>query len=389
MFVVVRVILRSKNLFDKTHTQFYTHVMTTAGFEKAMLLQNMPMFKKCLDMGHDHSEQDFFNRTPMFGLRYCSNASVEEFVDVLSAFLDAGADINHIDCFGNTLLLLSEIDNLGVALVQVGACVNYEWGDLSKRGLANAASYGCTRTIDAIVATRLDLPNQVQPKEFDSSLDRAAKAMSYNPGLDDMTGIVKLIVDYGANPNKWSTLHYSVRKNHVLVSTLVSLGARVDSLAWDFYRGVKNTPLHRTPDMITVDVLEALQSTEFDINSRDASGSTPLMALMKVGSKLHSEEDIMTRFIWLTERGASCLPVDNKGKRVSAMIRSKASPFKEMIAARIKDENWLKRRGMVLWRRRLRRSRSRTRRGRRRNSVVFNVVALHIDGLFRHIVTYL
>lgn len=356
------------------------------GFDKAVIEGNPEMFKVCISKGFDHSKLDFFTRTPMFGLRFCHYASVDAFVDVLRAFIDAGADINHLDTFGNTLLLLSEIDNLGVALVQVGADISYELQDHSKRALTNAAVYGCTRTIDAIVQSRLGRPDQIQQEQFDSYLDNAAKRLAYNVMMDDMSGIVKLVVDYGANPNKWSTLHHSVRSNHLLVSTLVSLGAKTDTLEWDFSRGVRNTPLHRMTDMVYKDVFDALVTPTTDFDVKDLSGATPLMAMMKVRTFLYSDETILAKFNWLIERGASCLPIDKNRQRVSSMFRSKFSPFKELIAARIKDENWLKRRGLVLMRDRNRRW---VRRSSRNFSLEDRVARLNADGVFRHIVTFL
>ena len=171
-----------------------------------------------MKIGLDPSAQDFFSRTAVFGLRFCLDASVDEFVDVLREFKDAGANIDHVDMFGNNLLLMTEVDNLGVALVEVGARISYDWQNYNKRGLANAAIYGCPRTIDAMVLSRVKQKNPFGQEDFDSCFDQAAKTVAYNPVFADMTGIVKLVDDYGANPNRWSTLHYGVRLNHVLVS---------------------------------------------------------------------------------------------------------------------------------------------------------------------------
>lgn len=359
------------------------------GFNKAAFLQSIPKFKECLENGVDHSTQDFFGRTPIFGLRHCHGASAKEFFDILRAFMHAGADINHTDSFGNTLLLMTKNDNLGTALVQVGATISYDLQDYSKRGLANAAVYGCTRTIDAMVKSRWGRPDQIHQRDFDSCLDMASKILAYNPAMDDMSGIIKLIVGYGANPNTWSTLHYSVKSNHVLVQTLVSLGARTDTLAWDFSRGVKNTPLHRITGMVTLGVFEALVQPDTDFNIRDGSGATPLVAMMKAMSLLYSDEVVMTRMNWLMERGASFLPVDNKGKRVSEMVRSKHAPFKKLIVARIREENWLKRKWIVLLRHLFVCGilKKRTRYGTR--TFVGNVARFPIEGVFRHVVTYL
>lgn len=357
-------------------------------FVKAHILQSIPLFKECLSIGLDHSKQDFFDRTAIFGLRFCRDASVDEFVDVLRAFKAAGANIDHVDMFGNTLLLMTEVDNLGVALVKVGARISYDWNNYTKRGLANAAIYGCPRTIDAMVLSRVKQQNRFRQEDFDSCFDQAAKTVAYNPVFDDMTGIVKLVVDYGANPNKWNTLHYGVRHNHVLVSTLVSLGANTDTLAWDCFRKEYNTPLHRIADMMTVDVLDALVNPSTDFDIRDGAGRSPLMSLMRTTPSLHSDHAIMIRFNWLLERGASCLPKDNGGNRVSDMPRSERWPFKQMIAARIRDENWNKRRQLVLMREILS-NRTRLRRSTRNAQLLRKVADMPVDGVFRHIITYL
>lgn len=357
------------------------------GFEKASFLQSVTSFKQCLEDGIDHSTQDVFGRTPMFGLRFCVEASVDDFVDVLCAFTRVGADINHIDSFGDTLLLVSQNDNLGAALVRVGANISYELLDYSKRGLANAATYGCTRTIDEMVRSRLRRPDRIRQSHFDSCFDQAAKILAYNPAMCDMTGIVKLVVDYGANPNTWNTLHYSVKRNHVLVRTLISLGARWNTRAWDFSRGVRNTPLHRVVEMVSFDVFEALVQPDTDFNARDSSGATPLMAMMK--TLLHPDEDMLDKMNWLIERGASCLHVDNKGRRASVMIRSSYAPFKELIAARIREENWVKRRGIVLMRHRFVCGIRKKRGMYGAKTLIEKVASFPVEGVFRHIVTFL
>ena len=360
-----------------------------AGFQKAVLLQSIPVFRQCLDAGLDHSAEDAIGRTPLFGLRYCHGASTKDFVCILRAFIVAGADINHIDMLGNTLLLMTENDNLGTALVQVGAIISYDVDHYRKRALANAAVYGCTRTIDAIVASRWGLPDQIHQRDFDLCLDMASKILAYNPNMHDMSGVIKLIVDYGADPNTWRTLHYSVRSNRVLVKTLISLGARTDTLAWDFSSGVNNTPLHRIMGIVTYDVFEALVQPNTDMNIRDGSGATPLMAMMKVMSLPYPDHDIITRMGWLIDRGASFLPKDYMGKRISDMARSEDAPFKNFISAKIKDENWLKRREMVLSRHRFIRGIRKKRSRHGTPGLTGRVVGHPIEGIFRHIVTFL
>lgn len=367
------------------------------GFDDAVLYQDILMFKNVIEGGADVSAKDMFDCTPIFNLRSMERATKDEFVEVLRAFIDAGADVNSKDLFGNTLLLVAENDDLGVALVEVGAAIDYEWQNLSKRGLANAAVSGCTRTIDAMVISRLGGPHEFKQKDFDTCLDRAARALAGNGFELCMSGITKLLLDYGANVNKWNTLHHCLKVNVPLVSTLIAFGADTAALVYDFERGVLNTPLHRVAEIESPEVFQALvANSTHDFNARDESGSTPLMALMTGSSRLlyqNRDERVRTRFDWLVDRGASCLPSDHKGRRVSEMTKSKSSPFKELIAGRVRDENWEKRRGLVMVRqilyKRLCSTRSDFLGGHDEcTRIVKKVAGFSIEGIFRHIVTF-
>lgn len=165
-----------------------TRAMDT-GFGDAILYQDIGMMKNTILAGADLSQKDFFDRTPIFGLRWFDRLTKEEYVDVLHALINAGAEVNHIDFFGNTLLLMTENDTLGVALVEVGASIDYVWLNSSKRGLANAAVYGCTRTIDAMINSRLGGPDEFKQQDFDTCLDRAARRMAFDGIALDMSGI--------------------------------------------------------------------------------------------------------------------------------------------------------------------------------------------------------
>lgn len=65
---------------------------------------------------------------------------------------------------------------------------------------------------------------------------------------------------------------------------------------------------------------------------------------------LASEAYLSERFAWLMGSGASCLPFDHIGRRVSQTCWGKRQPFKNWIAARVRAENWAKRRVLVLLR---------------------------------------
>lgn len=69
-----------------------------------------------------------------------------------------------------------------------------------------------------------------------------------------------------------------------------------------------------------------------------------------LSEEVASEVYVGERFAWLVGRGASCLAFDNSGQRVSQTLWGKRQPFKSLIAARVRDENWAKRRVFVLLR---------------------------------------
>lgn len=179
------------------------------------------------------------------------------------------------------------------------------------------------------------------------------------------------------------------------MSTLIAFGADVQAMAWDFERGVKNTPLHRVANIKFHDAFEALVgNSKHDFNARDKLGSTPLMSLMECWSGMHSDEYLMIRFRWLLGHGASCLPVNAEGLRVSDMHRSQVSPFKDLIARRVRDENWGKHKGVVIARqvlcKRLRSTSPDFLAGHDElTRLVKKVAGLHIEGIFRKIATFL
>lgn len=372
--------------------------MVVTGFDRATINGDVAGFLKCVRSGHNLGKVDFFRRTPIFGLRFCDRASVDEFVEVLHAFIDGGANIDHIDAFGNSLLVMAELDNLGVALVRVGARIRYTYGYLTKRALANAAMYACTQTMDAIILLCLDegeVGCEERKNELDSCLDQAARMLAFNSYLCNMSGIVMLVRKYGADVDRWNTLHSCVRSNHTLVSTLLELGANPSNLAWDVYRRVNNTPLHRVSDMTCVRVFDALigEVHTLDIDAVDSVGATPLMSLMKTPDAVHSDNHIYTRLSWLVERGCSFLPFDSEGKRVSASTTRAGSalPFDQVISAGIRRENWRKRRGMIFMRV-VAMSATKPRlppKKRRPCTLIATVAECGIEGVFRHIVTFL
>lgn len=290
--------------------------------------------------------QDMHQRTVLFNLE-SFDASAGDFLTVLQLYGAIGGDLDHKDCEGNSLLMRNPNDNLGMALVWAGASAYYSHSGVWKRGLTVAAAKGCRGTMEAIVAR--DAPDQ----EFvDRSLNAAALRLSNDMHEQDMSGIQRLVDVYGANVNRCGTLANCVHRNPLVVSALISLGADRTRFVWDWERGLRNTALHRAVESDSVHVFQALalnlSADEWSV--RDEFGFTPMMTLLS--ERTASEDYLRLRFDWLVERGASCLPFDDSGRRVSGTFWGQRQPFRGLIAARVCEENWAKRRGFILLRKR-------------------------------------
>lgn len=156
-------------------------------------------------------------------------------------------------------------------------------------------------------------------------------------------------------------------------------------LVGDWQRVLKNTALHRVAECQNLDVFEALalKLSPVELDVRDERGSTPLMTLLREG--IASEDYLRQRFDWLVGSGASCLPFDDNGKRVSETPWGKKQPFRTLIAARVCEEKWTKRRGFI----RLRKRGVDADDGDENDSLLLEVASLMEFGVFKHIVGYL
>lgn len=289
---------------------------------------------------------DMNQRTPLFRLE-SFDASAEDFARVLEVYASAGGDFDHMDHQGNSMLMWTSNDALGVALVCAGASTYYFRKSFRKRALAMAAVHGCLKTMEAIVAR--DSPdNDFVTRSFHA----AALQISYDSEVQDMSGIYKLACDYGAGVNRCGTLARCVDRNPFVISALVSLGADRSMLVWDWQRGLKNTAVHRVAETQALDVYQALvfNLAPEELGVGDEFGRTSLMTLLS--EDVASEEYLRQRFDWLVESGASCLPFNDNGKRVSNTLWGQRRPFSDLIAARVREENWLKRRGFLFLRKR-------------------------------------
>lgn len=81
------------------------------------------------------------------------------------------------------------------------------------------------------------------------------------------------------------------------------------------------------------------------------------------------------------QRGVSCLPLDDYGMRASQTRWGRTQPFRDLIAARVREENWGKRRGFMV----LRKRGVDTDDGGESDLVVPRVAFLAEFGVFKHI----
>lgn len=281
---------------------------------------------------------DLTRRTALFKLDRFA-ASVEDFLNVVLLMKNMGGDLNHLDHEENSVLMRTKNNAFGVALVRAGALTYYDKKGRKKRALAMAAAHGCLLTMEAIAFR--DYPGQ---DYVDRCFHSAALQLSYDRSVVDMSCLLKLVDEYGANVDRCGTLARCVDRNAFVVSTLVQLGADRAARSWDWQRGKLNSPVHRVAECQYVDVYEALVFNLLarDLDLGDEHGCTPLMTLLS--ETVASEAYISERFAWLMGSGASCLPFDHIGRRVSQTCWGKRQPFKNWIAARVRAENWAKRR---------------------------------------------
>lgn len=162
------------------------------------------------------------------------------------------------------------------------------------------------------------------------------------------------LVDAEAQINSDRILDDVADTNPHLVLTLIGLGAYVNG-GWNSRRRVLNSPLHGIYHM-NREVFDILIRHGADVNWRGDKGFTPVMERMygctdRGGMYPNlSEECHADRFRWLVGEGASCLLRDDRGNSVSDTVRGKTPVFRELVSRAVGDENWGRRRGVILLR---------------------------------------
>lgn len=174
--------------------------------------------------------------------------------------------------------------------------------------------------------------------------------MVYRNGDEYEFPFLGTLVAAGAEINAHRILDDVSETNTHLVSTLIELGADLDG-GWDYRRQMLNSPLHGIFHM-NDGVFNMLIGHGTDVKWGGGHGFTAMMELMSSeadASNLwagHHEE----KFQWLVGAGASCLIGDDLRHRVSDTVVGRKPAFRELIKRAIGDENWGRRRALILLR---------------------------------------
>lgn len=301
---------------------------------------------------------------PIHSLLRVNGGSFRQFDEVLRLFLARGVNIG-------SALDFAHGDNLRAALIKNGVSVK-EGRPLLVRSVLGEQH----ETVKAI------LERGVVPIK---GLNRAFSALCEVYRLRDYFEFPYLykLVHAGAQINSDRILDDVADTNPHLVLTLIGLGAYVNG-GWHSRRRVLNSPLHGICHM-SREVFDILIRHGADVNWRGEKGFTPVMELMHgvagQGGEL-SEACHAERFRWLVGEGASCLLRDDRGNLVSDTVRGKTPAFRELISRAIGNENWGRRRVVILLRVALCFHEE-------RGDVVLGAATIPCVGVFRKIVSFL
>lgn len=177
---------------------------------------------KLLELGADTELANEYGRTPLLNVaRESGNA------DMARILVDHGADINAVDVFGDTPIILAAWRGFS-AIVNLLLDHNAEvpvTGDTAVRLVRNAAERGLDRLMSLMVTRGVDL--SIGSRHGGSLLHAAAMGGS--------AGIVSLLLEQGLTVNEadvfgWTPLHYASGKGrYAAAEILIEHGADVNA----------------------------------------------------------------------------------------------------------------------------------------------------------------
>lgn len=198
---------------------------------------------------------------------------------------------------------------------------------------------------------------------------------------------ISTLVEFGAGVNERRVLDQCSRCNADLVTNLIQLGADVRG-GWNKCTLQSTSPMHCIFAM-NRHVFDILIANGAEVDFKDSEGCSPLMELIQTPRGC-DEDEIKVKFGWLISNGASCSAVNNNGEGLFDTERGKTEPYRGIISERVRHENWQRRKGIVMFRDALYRSRAQPVVGvNRLSALVTGLVATGGDGVFRLLVAYI
>jgi ankyrin repeat protein len=212
--------------------------MSDIVLHKAVLKNDVELFKTLLAQGVSTEQRDGKERTPIF------RAAHRGYDEIILILLDANADPNAIDKWGNTPLF-------------------------------EAAQQGYITSMNLLIAS--DAIVDIKNKHTETPLYIAVR--------NNQTLVAKQFLKKNADPNVWvegktfAPLHYAAMRSDVdLLEALVVAGAQVNA------RGeLGATPLHMSAAHGCVLAVEHLLANGANINAQTDNGATPLHYAVNFG----------------------------------------------------------------------------------------------------------
>jgi cytohesin len=186
--------------------------------------------------------------TPSLKLKHaCFEGNLNE----VQRLIEAGADVNGTDPYGSGTLLTFHLEIIEYLLSQ-GADPNLQTNENGASVLAGLAYVNQLECVRVLLRHRAN-PNRGRAESGETPLHHAVVGSE-----PDRSALVKLLLDYGANPN---------------AKTVPGI------LSYNFWRDARTrgeTPLHRAAAYSSAETIKVLLAAGADRTMRDANDDSPV-----------------------------------------------------------------------------------------------------------------
>ena len=345
--------------------------MTT--FDEASTFED---YRRLIECGHDVNETDYDGSTPLFNVSsFNMNDYLVQYRKIVNLFLENGADINHQDEHGFTALMKSDSDLFSLSLLEHESCKVEIEGFTGETisSLVDCAIRGQVQSIEYMVKHRgVDINGIINGNSLlKHVLDFVDK---YDGPWRSWASLgVKKMIELGADVNYVSSdgfpMIYYARSDYNCMSHLINGGVDVNAT---FSIGNDNgfTVLHTC---FVPGVNYLLLNNGAKIDALTSDGSSPFITVMNnVDIKV---EEFVPNFL---SKYAKCSIVNKNGISILNCNNKIPKEFIPVIENRIKDENWERRKWLLIHKSRK----------RKMDDEVIDGLLVSPDDIFRKIVKY-